>query len=64
MAVADVLDALVSNRVYKDSIPFDDAVAIIEEESGTHFDAKLIEVFLKNKEKYRLLYSPETPSQD
>ena len=64
MAVADVLDALVSKRVYKDPIPFDDAVAIIEGESGTHFDAKLIEVFLKNKEKYRLLYLPATSSQD
>lgn len=52
MSIADVFDALVSKRCYKDPIPYDEAFKIIEEESGSHFDPKLVEVFLKHKEKY------------
>ena len=50
MAIAEVFDALVSKRCYKDAIPFEEAFEIIESESGTHFDPKLVEVFLKEKE--------------
>ena len=50
MAIADVFDALVSKRCYKDAIPFEEAFEIIESESGTHFDPKLVDVFLKEKE--------------
>ena len=57
MAVADVFDALVSKRCYKKAVPLDEAFKIMEEESGTHFDPKLIEVFLKNKEKYEEINS-------
>ncbi|MCR5735226.1 MAG: HD domain-containing protein [Lachnospiraceae bacterium] len=46
MAVADVFDAVSSKRVYKPAIPFDQAVAIIVEGSGTHFDPKCVEAFL------------------
>lgn len=52
MAIADVFDALVTKRCYKDAIPLEEAFKIIKEESGTHFDPKLVEVFLSNKEKY------------
>lgn len=38
MAVADVFDALVSKRSYKDGFPFEKAMAIIREGSGAHFD--------------------------
>ena len=51
MALADVFDALVSERCYKKAIPAEEAFKIIEEESGTHFDPKLTEVFLKYKEE-------------
>ena len=44
MAVADVFDALVSVRVYKDSIAPEDALAIIYSESGTHFDPDIIRI--------------------
>ncbi len=47
MAIADVYDALISKRVYKGPIPIDKALNIIEEESGTHFDPQLAELFLK-----------------
>nr|MCR5507330.1 HD domain-containing protein [Lachnospiraceae bacterium] len=46
MAVADVFDALVSKRRYKDGMPFEKAVSIIEEGAGTHFDPKIAEAFL------------------
>ena len=41
MAVADVYDALVSKRVYKDSMPFDKADRIIMEGFGSQFDPSL-----------------------
>lgn len=45
MAVADVYDALVSERIYKQAIPHDDAVGIILAERGRHFDPELTDVF-------------------
>lgn len=45
MAIADVYDALVSKRVYKDAMPHHEAVALIESESGAHFDPTLVDVF-------------------
>jgi len=41
MAIADVYDALVSKRCYKDSMPFDKADAIIMDGMGTQFDKSL-----------------------
>ncbi len=52
MTIADSFDALVSKRCYKDPIPVDEALELMKSESGTHFDPKLLEVFLKYKEKY------------
>lgn len=46
MAIADVFDALVSPRCYKQSFSIEKAMQIIREESGTHFDPKLAELFL------------------
>ncbi len=45
MAVADVYDALVSERIYKSAIPHAKAVAIIVAEKGRQFDPELIDVF-------------------
>ena len=47
MAVADVFDALVSKRSYKEPLKFDDAVDLIKKESGTHFDPKIVDAFIK-----------------
>ena len=52
MAVADVFDALISERCYKKAMPFDQAVEIIRQGSGAHFDPKLVEVFLKHQEDF------------
>ena len=51
MAVADVFDALVSKRVYKDSFSYEKAFSIIEEDAGTHFDPLVVDAFLKAKEE-------------
>lgn len=47
MALVDVYDALVSERVYKEGMPHAEAVAIIVGESGRHFDPQLVEIFLQ-----------------
>lgn len=47
MAIADVYDALISERCYKTAIPPEEAIEVIKQESGTHFDPKLVDVFLK-----------------
>lgn len=45
-ALADVFDALTSQRPYKKAWPVEDAVQLIRDNSGKHFDPKLVEVFL------------------
>ncbi|MCF7916797.1 MAG: diguanylate cyclase [Candidatus Omnitrophica bacterium] len=47
IAVADVFQALVSNRPYRKAYPKNKAIEIIKEESGTHFDPKIVKIFLK-----------------
>ncbi|MCP5159896.1 MAG: two-component system response regulator, partial [Gammaproteobacteria bacterium] len=43
MAVADVYDALISKRVYKEGLSHEQAVAIIREDRGTHFDPDMVD---------------------
>ena len=45
-AVADVFDALCSNRPYKKSFDYQTAMEIIEKDSGTHFDPAVIDAFV------------------
>jgi putative two-component system response regulator len=45
IAIADVYDALVSERPYKTPFSHEDAVSIILEGKGTHFDPALINIF-------------------
>lgn len=44
-AVADVFDALCSRRPYKEPMGFDAAMAILEKDTGTHFDPAVMAVF-------------------
>jgi putative two-component system response regulator len=46
MAVADVYDALISKRVYKEAYTHEEAVRLIAEGRGTHFDPDIINAFL------------------
>ena len=45
VAVADVFDAITSERTYKKSWPIDDAVAFLREGRGTHFDPACVDTF-------------------
>ena len=45
VAIADVFDALMSHRVYKDAWGEDDALAEIRRLSGTKFDPELVDIF-------------------
>ncbi|MBR0419358.1 MAG: HD domain-containing protein [Erysipelotrichaceae bacterium] len=53
MAVADVFDALVSKRSYKEPFSFEKAMEIIEEGSGNHFDPKIVEAFKAEVDEVR-----------
>ena len=55
MAVADVYDALISRRIYKEPMPHDEAVKIIEQTSGRHFDPDIVEAFLAVKDTFRAI---------
>lgn len=55
-AIADVFDALVSKRPYKKAWSFEDATALLQKESGEHFDPKLVELFLENIDKVQSIY--------
>jgi putative two-component system response regulator len=52
MAVADVYDALVSERPYKKPFTHEQAVKIIKEGSGAHFDPKIAGMFLSIAEAF------------
>ncbi len=51
MAVADVFDALVSRRSYKEGFPMESAMQIIHEGSGTHFDPQIVEAFERARDE-------------
>ena len=46
MALADVFEALISRRVYRAPIPFEQARGIIADERGSHFDPDVVDAFL------------------
>jgi putative two-component system response regulator len=46
VAVADVFDALTSERSYKAAMPIEDAVQLIQMERGRHFDPAVIDAFM------------------
>ena len=55
MAVADVFDALVSKRSYKEGFPIEKALSIIEEGIGSHFDPQVARAFLHAQDKARAI---------
>lgn len=57
MALADVFDALVSKRCYKEAFSYDKAFSIIEADAGKHFDAKLAEIFLSCRPELEEYYN-------
>ena len=55
MAVADVYDALISDRVYKKAFPHDQAVQMMREGRGSHFDPYILDAFLELHEEFRAI---------
>ncbi|HBM17385.1 MAG TPA: two-component system response regulator [Lentisphaeria bacterium] len=53
MAIADVYDALVTKRPYKEPFSHEKAVGIITEGRGTHFDPEIVDAFLSVQDKFR-----------
>jgi HD-GYP domain-containing protein (c-di-GMP phosphodiesterase class II) len=53
VALADVYDALSRKRVYKEALPHEQCVAMIADEAGTHFDPRIVEVFLQIQDRFR-----------
>ncbi len=56
MALADVFDALVSKRCYKDAFSYEKAFGIIEESLGSHFDPELGRIFITCRPELEELY--------
>lgn len=55
MAVADVYDALISRRVYKEAFSHEEAVATLREGRGVHFDPDVLEAFEQVSDEFRAL---------
>jgi putative two-component system response regulator len=52
-ALADVYDALVSERVYKKAVPHSEAVRIIVDGKGSQFDPVIVDAFVSCQEEFR-----------
>ena len=52
VAVADVYDALTTERPYKKAFSHEQAIEEIRRESGTHFDPEIVEVLLENQHRF------------
>jgi putative two-component system response regulator len=64
MAVADVYDALISRRVYKEPIPHEQAVQIIKAGRGRHFDPDVTDAFLQLTGQFRAIANRYADSDD
>jgi putative two-component system response regulator len=53
MAIADVYDALVSRRSYKEALTDEEAINIITMNAGKQFDPKIVEIFLEVKDQFK-----------
>ncbi|MEN9436055.1 MAG: hypothetical protein RIR09_710, partial [Pseudomonadota bacterium] len=52
VAIADVYDALISSKVYKEGVPHDKAVQIIFGERGAHFDPDMVDAFIEIQDAF------------
>jgi putative two-component system response regulator len=63
-AVADVFDALTSDRPYRQAFPIEQAVEILRGERGRHFDPRLVDLFIENVDELAELRIRYTPSAE
>jgi response regulator RpfG family c-di-GMP phosphodiesterase len=52
-AIADVFDALLHKRCYKEPWPIDKVIELFKEQRGKHFDPQLVDIFLDNIEIFK-----------
>ena len=52
MSIVDVYDALTNERPYKKAVSHKEAIKIIEDEIGTHFDPSIGTVFVRHEDKF------------
>ena len=62
--LADVFDALVSKRCYKEAFSFDKAFSIIAQDAGTHFDPELARVFLQCRPQLEHFYQEQEKNHE
>ena len=55
MAVADVYDALISRRVYKEGMSHNEAARIIVASRNSHFDPDIVDAFLESQENFQII---------
>ena len=55
MAVADVYDALISQRVYKPALPHGRAVQIVFQGRGSHFDPDMVDAFIGIQDEFNAI---------
>lgn len=66
VAIADVFDALISKRPYKDPWPIEGIFKYLSDEKGKHFDPNLVDRFLESKEEIEAinaLFSDIAPTE-
>jgi response regulator RpfG family c-di-GMP phosphodiesterase len=63
VALADVMDALLSRRCYKPAWEFDAVLALIQEQSGRQFDPQLVRLLLERVDEVRAIYE-RYPDED
>lgn len=56
VALADVYDALRQKRVYKDGVSHEEAIEIIKQQRGQHFDPVLVDIFLTYNEEFNKIF--------
>lgn len=56
VGIADVFDALTTKRPYKEPFSFDESVAIISKESGSHFDPDVVQAFFNKIDEIKMIY--------
>jgi response regulator RpfG family c-di-GMP phosphodiesterase len=56
VCIADVFDALRSDRPYKKAVSHKDAMSVLMEGKGTHFDPDLVDLVISNSEELATIY--------
>jgi putative two-component system response regulator len=64
MAIADVYDALISRRVYKEGMPHEKAVEIILQGKAQHFDPDMVDAFMELQEDFRSIAATYADNDD